>query len=198
MRYIIDTIQIEAILVSTIVGIQEGYGVGNFISYFDDYGDEVGIEYITDTKDKEKLSAADKEAYRKRKESLKEMKLSKDELTQEIYFMFKGVMNLDPQNLFNMNFFDVLMEDIKFTKDGKMQMAEGDLAPFDITDREAIVNLYRENFPKIPVNDVTKIVDDWYEDHPGYEETWKDTLKEKIESGTLEMVEEVKEGELDE
>ena len=40
MRYIIDTIQREAILFSTIVGIQEGYGVGDFISYFDDYGDE--------------------------------------------------------------------------------------------------------------------------------------------------------------
>jgi hypothetical protein len=164
----------------------------------DDYGDEVGIEYITDTKDKEKLSASDKEAYRKRKEALKQMKLSKDELTQEVDFMFKGLMNLDPQNLLNMKLFNVLMEDVKFTKDGKMQMAEGDLAPFDITNREAIVNLFRENFPKIPVNDVTKIVDDWYEDHPGYEATWKDTLKEKIESGTLEMVEEeVKEGELD-
>ena len=167
----------------------------------DDYGDEVGIEYITDTKDKEKEKAreADKKAYRERKKALKEMKLSKDELTQEVDFMFKGLMNLDSQNLLNMKLFDVLMEDIKFTKDGKMQMAGGDLAPFDITDREAIVNLFRENFPKIPVKDVTKIVDDWYEDHPGYEATWKDILKEKIESGTLEMVEEEvkEEGELD-
>ena len=47
MRYIIDTIQIEAILFSTIVGIQEGYGVGDFISYFDDYGDEGGLKEIT-------------------------------------------------------------------------------------------------------------------------------------------------------
>ena len=46
MRYIIDTIQIEAILVSTIVGIQEGYGVSDFISYFDDYGDEEGLKEI--------------------------------------------------------------------------------------------------------------------------------------------------------
>ena len=46
MRYIIDTIQREAILFSTIVGIQEGYGVGDFISYFDDYGDEEGLKEI--------------------------------------------------------------------------------------------------------------------------------------------------------
>ena len=46
MRYIIDTIQIEAILLSTIVGIQEGYGVGDFISNFDDYGDEEVLKEI--------------------------------------------------------------------------------------------------------------------------------------------------------
>ena len=46
MRYIIDTIQIEAILFSTIVGIQEGYGASDFISYFNDYGDAEGLKEV--------------------------------------------------------------------------------------------------------------------------------------------------------